>query len=137
VTVLTNSRGGSALGVSVTEWAVQHFLGRAPVSAPPVLPPTQELIDGYVGRYDAGQWDLHVTSRDGRLFVQLQLTDVPPGTPAEVLAAFAAPPAEYVLTAPDVIAPAESPADSSGDFVRDADGRVAWLRQGLRLARRR
>jgi CubicO group peptidase (beta-lactamase class C family) len=137
VTVLTNSRGGSALGAAVTEWAVQHFLGRAPVTAPPVLPLTQELIDGYVGRYDAGQWDLDVTSRDGRLLVRLQLTDVPPDTPPEVLAAFAAPPAEYVLTAPDVIAPAESPADSSGDFVRDGDGRVAWLRQGLRLARRR
>lgn len=137
VTVLTNSRGGSALGTAVTEWAVQHYLNRPPVPAPEVLPLTPELLEQYVGRYDAGQWDLDVTTRDGRLFVQMQLTDLPPDTPADVLAAFDVPPSEYVLTAPDVLAPAASPQTSSGDFLREADGRIAWLRQGLRLARRR
>lgn len=136
VTVLTTSRGGSALGASVTEWAVQRYLNRPGRSTPDVLPLSQELAAEYVGRYDAGQWDLHVTTDDDKLFVQMTLTDVPDDTPEEVLAAFRSPPAEVVLVAPDVIASAASPADSSGDFIRDADGEVAWLRHGLRLARR-
>jgi hypothetical protein len=36
-----------------------------------------------------------------------------------------------------VIAPAASPSDTSGDFIRDQEGRVVWLRSGLRVARRR
>lgn len=136
VTVLTNARGGSALSASVTEWAVQHYLGRAPAPVPSVLPLTDALADEYVGRYDAGQWDLDVTAKDGRLFVQMLLTDVPADTPDDVLAAFRVPPTEVVLVRPDVIASAATPADSSGDFIRDSEGRVAWLRSGLRVARR-
>ncbi|MCA1710570.1 MAG: beta-lactamase family protein [Actinobacteria bacterium] len=137
VTVLGSSRGGGAVGAAVTEWAVQRHLGRPAVPAPDLLPLTPELAGQYVGRYDAGQWDLDVTASDGRLFVQLQLTDVPSDTPEEVLAAFRTPPSEVVLVAPDVVAPAAAPADSAGDFVRDDAGAVAWLRYGLRLARRR
>jgi CubicO group peptidase (beta-lactamase class C family) len=136
VTVLTNSRGGSALGSSVTEWAVQHYLHRAPVAPRDPLPLTPDLAAEYVGRYDAGQWDLVVTSEEGRLFVQMKLTDIQPDTPEEILAAFRTPPAEVVLIGPDVIAPAGSTSTSSGDFIRDDTGRVAWLRQGLRVARR-
>lgn len=137
VTALGSSRGGGAVAAAVIEWAVQHHLGRSALPAPEVRPLTPELQRDYVGRYDAGQWDLDVTASDGRLFVQMQLTDVPPDTPEQVLAAFHAPPTEVVLTAPDVVAPAASPAESAGDFVRDAAGCVQWLRYGLRLARRR
>jgi CubicO group peptidase (beta-lactamase class C family) len=137
VTVLTNSRGGGVLGGSVTKWAMEHYLGRLPTSPPDPLPLTPALVTDYVGRYDAGQWDLQVTESQGRLFVEMQLTDIPVGTPEEVLATFRAPPTEVVLAATDVLAPAASPGDTSGDFVRGADGQVAWLRYGLRLARRR
>lgn len=137
ITVLTNSRGGSALGGVLTEWAIEHYLGRGPVAAPQELPLSDELAHEYVGRYDAGQWDLDVTARDGRLFVQMQLTDVAEDTPQEVLAAFDVPPTEVVLTAPDVVASAAAPASSLGDFVRGADGSIEWLRYGLRLSRRR
>ena len=136
VTTLANSRGGGPLGTALTEWALAHYLDAPPAPAREPLPLTPELAEEYVGRYDAGQWDLDVTARDGRLFVQLRLTDVPADTPEEVLAAFDNPPAEHVLLAPDVMAPAGS-SESSGDFMRDAHGRVVWLRQGLRMARRR
>ncbi|MCA1657374.1 MAG: beta-lactamase family protein [Actinobacteria bacterium] len=111
VTVLTNSRGGGALGSSVLEWAVQHYLDRSPVPTGERLPLTPALSAEYVGRYDAGQWDLEVTAGVSR-------------------------PAGPVGATPDVIAPAGSPSNSSGDFIRDDDGNVAWLRQGLRVARR-
>jgi CubicO group peptidase (beta-lactamase class C family) len=137
VTVLTNSRGGSALGGSIAEWAVQHYLGRAPAASRAPLPLAADLAAEYIGRYDAGQWDLVVTNDDGKLFVQMKLTDIAPDTSEDVLEAFRTPPAEVVLVAPDVIAPAGSPSSSSGDFIRDDDGRVAWLRQGLRVARRK
>jgi hypothetical protein len=136
ITVLTNSRGGSALGTSMLEWALDHYLGRPAPSAPTPLPLTSEIAGELVGRYDAGQWDLDVTSSDGKLFVQMQLTDVSPDTPEDILAAFRTPPSEVVLVAPDVIASPGS-AGTSGDFIRDGSGRVAWLRQGLRVAKRR
>jgi len=136
VTVLANSSGGGALSSSVTEWAVQHYLGKSPLTAKPPRSLTPDLSAQYVGRYDAGQWDLLVTADDGKLFVQMQLTDVDPDTPEEILAAFQSPPVEYVLIGPDVIALAGNPTQSSGDFVRDPDGTVRWLRSGLRLARR-
>ncbi len=137
VTTLASSRGGSALATAVTEWAVQRYLARPPAPAPQILPLTADLAQEYVGRYDAGQWDLDVTSSGGSLFVQQQLTVVPADTPEAVLEAFRSPPSEVVLVATDVIAPAASPADSAGDFVRDGDGAVQGLRYGLRLARRR
>ncbi|MDP9101535.1 MAG: serine hydrolase [Actinomycetota bacterium] len=137
ITVLTNSRGGGSLGATLSEWAFERFLGRAAAPSPPTLPVTEQLLAEYVGRYDAGQWDLDVTARDGKLFIQMQLTDVAPDTPEDIRAAFTAPPSEYVLTAQDVLAPATAPGLSSGDFIRDADGRVGWLRQGMRVARRR
>ena len=137
VTVLANSRGGGALGSAVLDWALEHYLGRSAPEPASTIPLPPERIAEYVGRYDAGQWDLDVTTDGSRLLIQMQLTDVPPDTPADILAVFDTPPVEHVLTAPDVIAPAEAPGRSAGDFIRDADGRVAWLRQGLRVARRR
>lgn len=133
VTVLTNSRGGSAIGGSITEWAMERHLGRGPVDPPPPLPMTPALLRDYVGRYDAGQWELAVTNEGDRLFVQMLM---PEDIPEEVRAAFAAPPNEMVLVGPDVLAPAATPGASTSDFVRGDDGRVEWLRHGLRLARR-
>lgn len=137
VTVLTNSAGGGALGSSITKWALEHYLDRATAVTGPTLPLTPDSAEEYVGVYDADQWDLDVTTSGGRLFVQMRLTNIPPDTPEDILAAFRTPPAEVVFTRPDVIAPALSPTTTSGDFIRDADGHVAWLRQGLRVARRR
>ena len=137
VTVLTNSRGGTPLGASVTDWAIEHYLGRRPVSQVTPLPLTAGLIAEYAGRYDAGDWDWRVTTDDGRLFVGMDLTEIPPDTPEEVLAAFRQPPTEVVLVAPDVLAPAAAPAQSVGDFVRDDEGRIEFLRYGLRMAARR
>jgi hypothetical protein len=137
VTVMTHSSGGSALGSSVLDWALKHYLGKGEASVVPTLALTPSLEREYVGRYDAGQWDQEITAVGGRLFTQMHVTDVPPDTPEEVLAAFRAPPTELVLTAPDVLAPAAAPQRSAGDFVRGADGQVEFLRYGLRLARRR
>ncbi|MDP9100949.1 MAG: beta-lactamase family protein [Actinomycetota bacterium] len=137
VTVLTNSRGGSALGGRVLDWALEHYLGRGGAAAPAPLALTPELEREYVGRYDAGQWDQEITAVGGRLFTQMCLTDVPADTPEAVLAAFRQPPTELVITARDVVAPATAPQHSAGDFVRGPDGKVAFLRYGMRLARRR
>lgn len=136
VTVLTNSRGGSPVGAAVTEWAVQHYLNQPAVPAPTPLPLAAELAAEYCGRYDAGQWALDVTAGDGTLFVQMVITEIPPGTPEEVLAALQSSPTQVMLVASDVLAAVATPTDTVGDFVRDRDGRVGWLRYGLRLARR-
>jgi hypothetical protein len=56
--------------------------------------------------------------------------------PDVVKAAFDAPPTELVLVGEDQVAAVASPAETAGDFIRDASGRVTWFRVGLRMARR-
>jgi len=133
VTVMTNSRAGSAIGAAALDWCVQHYLGQP--ARPPLekLPLTAELKADYVGRYDVGAWELAVTEADDKLFVQMVLPD---GASDDMKAAFANPPAEVVLVGTDQVAGVADPVAPTGDFIRDADGSVRWFRSGMRMARR-
>ena len=131
VTVMGNSRYGAVLGKEVLQWAIEHYLGAPPRPHLPTLPLTPELIADYVGEYDLGPWSWGVTTQDGKLFTEMILPD---GTSDEIRAAFAAPPTEMVLVGEDQLAPAAAPVEASADFVRDASGRVAWFRHGMRMA---
>ena len=133
VTVMGNSRHGATLGKEVLAWAVEHYLGEPPRPHLPTLPMTPELIADYVGSYDLGPWSWAVTTREGKLFFEMVLAD---GTSDEIRAAFAATPTEMVLVGPDQLAPAAAPVEAAADFVRDAEGRIAWLRHGMRMAPR-
>jgi CubicO group peptidase (beta-lactamase class C family) len=133
VVVMTNSAGGAVLGQQVLAWCLEHLLGRPARQRLDVLPLEPELADEYTGRYDYGPWANEITLVDGELFTQRVL---PEGTDPQVLALFAKPPTRLVLVGEDQVATADDPVEPVADFVRDADGRVRWLRTGMRMAAR-
>jgi CubicO group peptidase (beta-lactamase class C family) len=127
------TKAGAEGGAAVLEWGAQELLGEPPRAALPTQPLTAQLRREYVGSYDLGPWWWEVSAQGDRLFAQMR---VPDDAPEAVRAAFAAAPTELLLVGPDQVATAGSPAQTAGDFVRDATGRVRWFRIGLRMARR-
>jgi CubicO group peptidase (beta-lactamase class C family) len=132
ITLLTNSEGGPGLVAELfaDDWALRRFAG---VSNRPAIPRPQPGLSDYEGRYAAEQIGLDGTSasleldlaaaEDGRLSVSVG------GVDALRLAFYRR---DYVLA----LAPDGSDTHTRANFVRGADGQVAWLRYGGRLFRR-
>ena len=79
--------------------------------------------------------DLDLTVRDGVLILQ----DVPKGgfPTRESPPRPALPPTRLVFYGPDLVVALDAPyTDARGEFLRDADGQLTWLRIGGRLHRR-
>ncbi len=125
VVVMANSRGGHDVGRSLVDAVLEEH--GSPTPAP--LPRTAADPD-VVGVYDAGAWKQAITERDGRLFMQMVL---PPDSAPDLVALFQRPPTELVAVGTDQLALVDRPWDPVGDVGRDADGRVAWLRWGMRV----
>lgn len=130
VTVMTNAKHGAAIGADVLAWALEHHLG---VGAPSALPAVPFQAAELVGTYDLGPFAWSLSSRDGRLFVQMT---VPDDVPEEVRIAFTAPARELVAVGPDVFADAGRPVEPVLDVRRAPDGSVEGIVHGMRFARR-
>ncbi len=126
VVAMANSRGGHEVGRELVDLILEEELG---CGAPAPLPAVSVPLD-VVGAYDGGAWKQEITSRDGALFIQMVL---PPGSPDEIIALFARPPAALVPVGSDQFALASRPWEVVGDVGRNAHGEVVWLRWGMRL----
>jgi CubicO group peptidase (beta-lactamase class C family) len=131
LTVLTNSETGPALTAELfaDDWPLRHFAG---VSNLPATPRPEPALADYEGRYTAEQIGvdgseaeipLDLTADNGTLLVSLG------GVAALRLAFYRH---DFVL----VQAPDGTDTHSRANFVRGADGTVAWLRYGGRLFHR-
>ncbi len=134
MTMLTNSDGGSKLRMELfyDDWALQRFAGLHNPPAEPIHVPAARLVE-YEGSYRnrgidrAGNWDetvLTIQQDDGALRGELALG----GAVSEIGLTFYRD--EYVLVEQDDSTP---PGSYRANFVRDADGRVAFLSYGGRL----
>jgi len=131
VVVLTNSEEGDPLTCGIANWATKEYLGLALPEAVPLDLPEDALLP-YVGRYDAAADTLEIYLRDGGLVVQVTnkggfpTPDCPPmGSP---------PPVRAALYAEDRLVVLEEPMKGDrGEFLRNPDGRIAWLRLGGRV----
>jgi CubicO group peptidase (beta-lactamase class C family) len=134
VTVLANSQAGAEIGRVVTDWALERHGHIAPLPTLPRVPLTTDLAADFVGRYDAGAWQLDVT-QDGD---ELVLRTVIPGdeVSAEVRELFEHSRTRLVPLGDDQVGVAERCTDAAGDFIRSDDGEVVWLRWGMRMSRR-
>jgi CubicO group peptidase (beta-lactamase class C family) len=132
ITLLTNSLGGQALTGSLfgEDWVLESFAG---VSNPPAVPLSKSAAElaPYEGRYKAsnivpsGQWnhtEVTLKAQAGRLAVDGPLA----------AAAFAFYRDEFLL---DLDAEG-NPDGGRSNFLRGADGKVAWLRTHGRLLKR-
>jgi hypothetical protein len=134
LTLLTNSDGGTQLRAELyyDDWVLQQFAGlHNPPAVPTRLPP--ERLAQYEGAYvnrsvdESGQWDETVVSlraTEGMLRGEMEQA----GNVRDIGFQFYRD--EYVLVLDDASGP---PGGSRANFVRGADGRVAWLSNGGRL----
>ena len=131
VGVFTNSDKGGILCDKILKLALHHYLGAAFPTATP-LDRAEESLLPYVGRYEARGDICEIEYRAGGLVLQV----IPKGGfPTEdAPAPPAPPPVKVALYAEDKLVGLEEPmADQRGEFLRDAEGRITWLRVGGRI----
>ncbi len=131
---LTNASNGSALYGQILNWTLEQFLG---VKEPKrnLLPLSDEELSGYVGRYSAALDEIEITLKEHQLWAQVHdlggfpVRSSPPDSPP-------APPVRLSFYEPDKGLFINPPRDDARvEFLRDASGRIEWLRAGGRIHR--
>jgi hypothetical protein len=127
----TNSTNGGLFILDVTKGLVAEFLGNDEPE-PAEIPMTASQLPEFSGRYTQASGDIEIRTEEGKLMMQLHpkggfpTKDTPPGpTPR---------PFRVGLIGEDRIAMVEPPIkDIQGEFIRNPDGSIAWLRWGFRI----
>jgi CubicO group peptidase (beta-lactamase class C family) len=134
IAVLANSDTGPGLCGEISKAALKQFLGIALPEAVPLDLPEERLIP-YIGRYDAPAIACEVTLRDGGLVLQVTYkgsSDEPDMPPPQ-----SPPPLRVAIYDDDKIVVLDDPMkDARGEYLRNSDGRIAWLRFRLRVLAR-
>ena len=132
--ILTNASRGREVTRDLTAWVLASALQLRPEKPKPVaLSP--DAITEYIGHYSAQLSDIEVSTVDRNLQLQIIPTGGFPDkdTPADP----PPPPITGALFAQDrLIITAGASRDSLGEFIRDDNGVIAWLRFGGRIHKR-
>jgi CubicO group peptidase (beta-lactamase class C family) len=132
---LTNASRGGELTLETTRWALKHFLG---IAEPEPVYQTRdaEQLAEYAGRYVTPLSIVEISTQDGRLLlvgrdsdkVREFIENPPPPDPPVAVAFYGS----------DQIVATEGPLkdELKGEFLRDPNGRIIWLRIGGRVHRR-
>jgi CubicO group peptidase (beta-lactamase class C family) len=128
----TNSMSGGLFNIDVTKGLVAKFLGNDEPE-PAEIPLTPSQMAEYSGRYTRSLGgDIEIETEAGKLMMQLHpkggfpTTDSPPGPTPK--------PFRIGLIGEDRIAMVEPAVkDIQGEFIRNPDGSIAWLRWGGRI----
>ena len=131
ITVLTNADRGGKLTSEMTKWALRQYLGLDDPDPEP-MDLSEEMLASYTGLYTSPMVDLELGLGDGQLVMQITYLggfptkDSPPRS--------SPPPAPLAFYSKDCVFVTDGPMkDRRGEFLRNADGRIAWLRAGGRL----
>src|SRR6266542_670886 len=126
--VLTNHEYGGVVGQRVVDKAYETYLGvREPELEPIELDPAD-----YLGRYESRMGDIELVQTDDGLELRMEPKGgfPTPDTPPEP----APPPAPVAFASADeIFVPEGMFKGGRGVFLRDAEGRIAWLRVGGRV----
>ena len=131
IVTLTNSEEGSVLYGPLRASTIKRYLG-IEWPNPPLIARTPEELTQFIGDYDAPEDWVEVRVRDGALWLQqhpkggFPTPDVPPGeTP---------PPTRLGFWGTDQIIALDEPFKGArGEFLRRADGAIAWFRFSSRV----
>ncbi|MGI8691260.1 MAG: serine hydrolase domain-containing protein [Thermomicrobiales bacterium] len=132
--VLTNADRGSELHGEATKWILKKYLGLEDPE-PAILAATAEQLAPYAGRYTSALSDLELTVRDSGF----RLQRIPKGGfPNKEQPAPPLPPSvRAALYDENLLIVRDEPMQGTrGEFLRDSDGAIAWLRLGSRAHRR-
>jgi len=114
------------VAADIARWATEEWLGLPPPPEPPAVPQPADR-GAYAGAYWSPLSDIDIADLDGGLVLRLRWKGSVAGRPAPA-------PLRLRFTAPDEIVCADGPQRGQrGDFLRGADGTVAFLRWGLRV----
>jgi len=132
--VLTNSDRGSELYNPLVQRTLADFLGLIEPT-PQVVPVAPAGLTGFRGSYSSAAQNLHLSLSAGELVLQVEpkggfpTPDAPPPP--------APPPTRLAFCGQDVLLCLDEPfKDNRGEFLRDEQGEVNWLRFGGRVHRR-
>lgn len=131
IAVLTNSNLGSIIGDSAVKLAFELFLEYTPPATVPLMLSNEEVA-AYVGTYEYALSRFEVRALvDGQLLIK---EEPRPGFPTPHTPAGPSVPAvKAVFVGPDRFMVLDEPRKGEiGDFVRNADGQIAFLRIGGR-----
>ncbi|MEP7003148.1 MAG: serine hydrolase domain-containing protein [Chloroflexota bacterium] len=126
--ILTNGANGARLNGELGEWLLTGWLG-LPARVPPQALARQPELDAYAGAYWAPLSDISITPEDGALVMRLAWKGSVAERPTP-------PPVRLVFTGPDTVAATAGDPAPIGDFIRGADGAVAYFRWGSRARRK-
>jgi CubicO group peptidase (beta-lactamase class C family) len=134
ISVLTNANSGSELFGNALHWALDRYLGLEEQYAPELSTSETQLRE-YAGQYTAALNDVRLYVEDGMLVLQstpkggFPMPDSKPGP--------ASPPTRLSIREGEQVLALDPPLKGTqGEFLRDDDGNIVWLRFGSRLARR-
>ena len=126
VTVLTNAESGSLLHDEIVRWALAHYLNIEVPEPQPVAVPAERLRE-YIGRFAGALTDLDIVLDGGGLALKVTpkggfpLKDSPtPPAPPTMHTAYVGEDRFVVLDGPMK--------GRRGEFLRDASGKIVWLR---------
>ena len=134
LTVLTNATSGGQLHGEIVRWALRHYfdIGEPEHEARQL---TEAELAPYAGTYTSAMTDVELTVKGGDLILQavpkggFPHKDSPPRP--------APPPTRLALGQDELVVALDPPfKEARGEFLRDEDGAIAWLRFGGRIARR-
>jgi CubicO group peptidase (beta-lactamase class C family) len=132
--ICTNGEDADTVILAFRKYVLQAYLG---LSLPPTVSYNLAASDSqeFSGEYEAYMDSLFITLREGELsMVEVPLRgfpnpDVPQGPPS--------PPVRLAFFAPDRIICLDEPfLEARGEFLRDASGKISWLRFGSRMHRK-
>jgi hypothetical protein len=131
ITVLTNADRGGELNQIIVKLALREFLGIEQPNPVPLEATEQQLV-AYTGRYESLLDSCELELRDGALVLQVTPkggfpTKDSPASPTP-------PPTRLALCGDDCVIGLDEPfKDARGEFLRNPDGSIAWLRIGGRV----
>jgi len=135
ILLLTNSGKGPQLNLKVANWALDHYLG-IDTPEPALIEIPHKKLAEYEGSYEATLTAVEVDSSEGKLTIGRRslggfpTKDIPPPSKEPP------PPVHYGFYSKDHIVGLENPCRGDlGQFLRDKDGGIAWLRLGKRIHR--
>jgi hypothetical protein len=133
IATLTNSDEGSVLYNDLRASAIKQYLNVAWPETPEIKMSEEQLLP-YTGHYDSALARRDLYLQDGALMLQsiphggFPTPDSPPGEPP--------PPIRLAFWAADKIIGLDEPFKGArGEFLRSADGSIAWFRIGGRVHR--
>ncbi len=125
-TALTNANRGRKFNEILTDWVLANYLGLSEPAAPRPDVPGEKLAE-YVGVYEAHMSRLELSLIEGELWLQLTPKGGFPDkdSPADP----APPPTRVAFYQPDRAVALDPPLKGDKmEFLRDDNGRIAWLR---------